>query len=158
MSKTKTIIIIVAFILLIGGLAGCIAALVNLTSNKPDTTDVGAKIILNDGSYVEMKKNEDSLPDNNLVFEYYLTGVTLHKADQIGFKVDGQPLTVFTDGASKGIDLTDKDKALYKVLVLVTGKYDIYLKNYKSGVWTVYIDQVMSDDGGEQPSDEQAEI
>lgn len=145
MSKTKTIIIIVAFVLLIGGLAGCIAALVNVTSNKPDTTEVGAKIILNDGSYADMKKNTESLPDSNLVFEYYLTGVTLHKADQIGFKADGQPLSVYTDPASTGIDLTDKDKALYKVLVLVTGKYDIYLKNYKSGVWTVYMstDQVM---------------
>lgn len=145
MNKTKTIIIIVAFVLLIGGLAGCIAALVNLTSNNPATTEVGAKIILNDGSYADMKKNTESLPDNNLVFEYYLTGVTLHKADQIGFKADGQMLSVYTDAASTGIDLTDKDKALYKVLVIVTGKYDIYLKNYKSGVWTVYMttDQVM---------------
>lgn len=145
MNRTKTIIIIVAFVLLIGGLAGCIAALVNVTNNKPDTTEVGAKIILNDGSYANMKKNTESLPDQNLVYEYYLTGVTLHKADQIGFKADGQMLSVYTDTASTGIDLTDKDKALYKVLVLVTGKYDIYLKNYKSGVWTVYMttDQVM---------------
>lgn len=145
MSRTKTIIIVVAFVLLIGGLAGCIVALCNLTSNKPDTTEIGAKIILNDGSYSDMKKNTESLPDKNLVFEYYLTGITLHKADQIGFKVDGQSLSVYTDAASTGVDLTDKDKALYKVLILVTGKYDIYLKNYKSGVWTVYMttDQVM---------------
>ncbi len=145
MSKTKTIIIIVAFVLLIGGLAGCITALVNLTNNKPEETEVGAKIILNDGKYVAMNKNADSLPDSNLVVEYYITGVSLSKADQIGFKADGQPLSVYTDTASTGIDLTDKDKALYKVLVLVTGKYDIYLKNYKSGVWTVYMttDQVM---------------
>lgn len=145
MSKTKTIIIIVAFMLLIGGLAGCIAALVNVTNNKPDMTEIGAKVILNDGSYAAMKKNTESLPDNNLVYEYYITGVSLHKADQIGFKADGQMLSVYTDQASTGIDLTDKDKALYKVLVLVTGKYDIYLKNYKSGVWTVYMttEQVM---------------
>ncbi len=145
MSKTKTIIIIVAFVLLVGGLAGCITALVNLTNNKPEETEVGAKIILNDGKYVAMNKNADSLPDSNLVVEYYVTGVSLSKADQIGFKADGQPLSVYTDTASTGIDLTDKDKALYKVLVLVTGKYDIYLKNYKSGVWTVYMttDQVM---------------
>ncbi len=145
MSKTKTIIIIVAFVLLIGGLAGCITALVNLTNNKPKETEVGAKIILNDGKYVAMNKNADSLPDSNLVVEYYITGVSLSKADQIGFKADGQPLSVYTDTASTGIDLTDKDKALYKVLILVTGKYDIYLKNYKSGVWTVYMttDQVM---------------
>lgn len=145
MSKTKTIIIIVAFVLLISGLAGCIAALVNVTNNKPDMTEIGAKVILNDGSYAAMKKNTESLPDKNLVFEYYLSGVQLHKADQIGFKADGQMLSVYTDAASTGIDLTDKDKALYKVLVLVTGKYDIYLKNYKSGVWTVYMttEQVM---------------
>ncbi len=145
MSKTKTIIIIVAFVLLVGGLAGCITALVNLTNNKPEETEVGAKIILNDGKYIAMNKNADSLPDSNLVFEYYITGVSLSKADQIGFKADGQPLSVYTDTASTGIDLTDKDKALYKVLVLVTGKYDIYLKNYKSGVWTVYMttDQVL---------------
>lgn len=145
MSKTKTIIIIVAFVLLIGGLAGCIAALVNVTNNKPDMTEIGAKVILNDGSYVAMKKNTESLPDKNLVYEYYISGVQLHKADQIGFKADGQMLSVYTDAASTGIDLTDKDKALYKVLVLVTGKYDIYLKNYKSGVWTVYMttEQVM---------------
>lgn len=145
MSKTKTIIIIVAFVLLIGGLAGCIAALVNVTNNKPDMTEIGAKVILNDGSYVAMKKNTESLPDNNLVYEYFISGVQLHKADQIGFKADGQMLSVYTDAASTGIDLTDKDKALYKVLVLVTGKYDIYLKNYKSGVWTVYMttEQVM---------------
>lgn len=145
MSKTKTIVIIVAFVLLIGGLAGCIAALVNVTNNKPDMTEIGAKVILNDGSYAAMKKNTESLPDNNLVYEYYISGVQLHKADQIGFKADGQMLSVYTDAASTGIDLTDKDKALYKVLVLVTGKYDIYLKNYKSGVWTVYMttEQVM---------------
>lgn len=145
MSKTKTIIIIVTFVLLIGGLAGCIAALVNVTNNKPDMTEIGAKVILNDGSYVAMKKNTESLPDKNLVYEYYITGVSLYKADQIGFKADGQMLSVYTDAASTGIDLTDKDKALYKVLVLVTGKYDIYLKNYKSGVWTVYMttEQVM---------------
>ncbi|MCM1368208.1 MAG: hypothetical protein NC184_05330 [Roseburia sp.] len=146
MSKTKTIIIIVAFVLLIGGLAGCIVALVNLTNNKPESTETGAKIILNDGSYTAMQKNAESLPDDNLVYEYYATNVMLHKADQIGFKADGQMLSVYTDPASTGIDLTDKDKALYKVLVLVTGKYDVYLKNYKSGVWTVYMttEQVMA--------------
>ena len=146
MNRTKTIIIIVAFVLLIGGLAGCIVALCNVTNNKPEATETGAKVILNDGSYAAMKKNTDSLPDSNLVFEYYITGVSLKKADQIGFKADGQMLSVYTDAASTGIDLTDKDKALYKVLVLVTGKYDIYLKNYKSGVWTVYMttEQVMA--------------
>ncbi len=144
--KVKDIIIIVAIVLLVGGLTGCIIALVNLTDNKPKETETGAKIVMDDGSYLSMKKNADSLPDENLVYEYYLTGVTLHKADQIGFKVDGQSVSVYTDNASKGIDLTTADTALYKILVIVTGTYDIYLKNYKSGVWTVYMstDQVMT--------------
>ncbi len=112
---------------------------------RPNTLSVGGvEYDLTDNS----SHSEDWIDGRDR--EFMIEGVSVSIGDELSFKIDGEPVTFYVEGESKGIDKSVTSDLLSSVNATKTCSLQMYLKHYPAGTspacWTLY-----ATDGSTEP-------